>query len=41
MEKSVVVGEKNNKGFGEVIVDASVEECAALEFMNYSRKKLK
>ena len=40
MKVSVVEGEKHNTGFGEVIVDASVEDCAVLEFMNFSRRNL-
>jgi len=40
MKVAVVEGEKDNTGFGEVIVDASVEECAVLEFINFSRRNL-
>ena len=33
MKVSVIEGEKNNTGFGEVIVDATIEEVAAIMYL--------
>ena len=39
MRQGFIEGDPNNIGCGEVILDATLEECVAPEFMTYSRER--